>query len=221
MKPLPRPLAGVFFDLDGTLVDSARDMFDALAALCGEQGREPPAFDAVRETVSRGARAVLRCAFGDDALAIDAVLPHFLDLYVATGMRHTRAFRGVEALLDKLEAREVRWGVVSNKASHLVALVLATLGYDRRVSAVVGGDTLPQRKPDPAPVRHACELAGVMPAQCMFVGDDPRDVAAGREAGLYTVAAAWGYLDGADPREWRPDAIAADADQLSGWLDQA
>lgn len=221
MKPLPRPLAGVFFDLDGTLVDSARDMFDALAMLCEEQGRQPPAFDTVRETVSRGARAVLRCAFGGDELAIDAVLPRFLELYVGTGMRHTHAFPGVEALLDKLEAREVRWGVVSNKASHLVALVLAALGYDQRVNAVVGGDTLPQRKPDPAPVRHACELAGVMPGQCVFVGDDPRDIEAGREAGLYTVAAAWGYLDGADPREWRPDAIAADADQLAGWLDQA
>jgi phosphoglycolate phosphatase len=136
-------------------------------------------------------------------------------------MRHTHAFPGVEALLDKLEAREVRWGVVSNKASHLVALVLGALGYDQRVNAVVGGDTLPQRKPDPAPVRHACELAGVMPGQCVFVGDDPRDIEAGREAGLYTVAAAWGYLDGADPREWRPDAIAADAGQLAGWLDQA
>jgi phosphoglycolate phosphatase len=220
MKPLPRPLAGVFFDLDGTLVDSARDMFDALATLCEEQGRQPPAFDTVRETVSRGARAVLRCAFGDDELAIDAVLPRFLELYVGTGMRHTHAFPGIEALLDKLEAREVRWGVVSNKASHLVALVLAVLGYDQRVNAVVGGDTLPQRKPDPAPVRHACELAGVMPGQCVFVGDDPRDIEAGREAGLYTVAAAWGYLDGADPEAWRPDAIAADADQLAGWLDQ-
>ena len=221
MKPLPRPLAGVFFDLDGTLVDSARDMYDALAALCDEQNREPPAFDTVRETVSRGARAVLRCALGDDELAIDAVLPRFLELYVATGMRHTRAFPGVEALLAKIEAREVRWGVVSNKASHLVALVLIALGYEQRVSAVVGGDTLPQRKPDPAPVRRACELAGVMPGQCVFVGDDPRDIEAGREAGLYTIAAAWGYLDGADPRDWHPDAIAADADQLAGWLDRA
>ncbi|MGH8214256.1 MAG: HAD family hydrolase [Rhodanobacteraceae bacterium] len=220
MKPLPRPLAGVFFDLDGTLVDSARDMYDALAALCDEQGAELPAFDAVRETVSRGARAVLRCAFGADELAIDAVLPRFLELYVATGMRHTHAFPGVAELLDKLESRAIRWGIVSNKASHLVALALAALGYEGRVNAVVGGDTLPQRKPDPAPVRHACELAGVMPGQCVFVGDDPRDIEAGREAGLYTVAAAWGYLDGADPRDWHPDAIAADAGQLAGWLDR-
>ncbi|HJP98481.1 MAG TPA: phosphoglycolate phosphatase [Rhodanobacteraceae bacterium] len=221
MKPLPQPLAGVFFDLDGTLVDSARDMYNALTALCAERATTPPEFAVVRETVSRGARAVLACAFGSDAAAIDEVLPRFIDLYVATGMRHTHLFPGVAELLDKLEARAIRWGIVSNKAGHLVGLVLAALGCDKRVAAVVGGDTLAQRKPDPAPVRHACELAGVMPAQCLFVGDDPRDIQAGREAGLYTVAAAWGYLGGADPLEWQPDAVAVDADELSGWLDLA
>ncbi len=220
MKPLPRPLAGMFFDLDGTLVDSARDMYDALAALCRERGVAPPPFERVRETVSRGARAVLRCAFdaGDEA-GLDAVLPRFLELYSATGMRHTRAFEGVDALLEKLEARSVRWGVITNKAGALACQVLQYLGYDRRVAALVAGDTLPQRKPHPAPVRHACELAGVDPARSVFVGDDPRDVEAGRAAGLYTVAAAWGYLDGADPRAWHPDAVAVDAGQLAGWLD--
>lgn len=221
MKPIPQPLAGVFFDLDGTLVDSARDMHVALVAVCDEHGKTPPGFDTVRETVSRGARAVLRCAFGDDEAVIDAVLPRFLELYVATDMRNTHLFPGVAALLEKLETRGVRWGVVSNKAGDLVELVLRKLDYGKRVAAVVAGDTLPQRKPDPAPVRHACELAGVAPAQCLFVGDDPRDIQAGRAAGLYTVAAGWGYLDGADPRDWHPDAIAIDADQLAGWLDRA
>ncbi|MGH8125727.1 MAG: HAD family hydrolase [Rhodanobacteraceae bacterium] len=214
MKPLPRPLAGVFFDLDGTLVDSARDMHDALAALCDEHGIATPTFEAVRETVSRGARAVLRCAVGDEA-RVDRLLPRFLALYVATGMVHTRAFEGIDGLLEQLEAQGVRWGVVSNKAGALVALVLTKLGYDQRAAAVVGGDTLAQRKPDPAPVRHACALAGVEPEHCVFVGDDPRDVQAGRAAGLYTVAAAWGYLGGADPRDWQPDAVSADAHQLA------
>jgi phosphoglycolate phosphatase len=220
MKPLPQPLAGVFFDLDGTLVDSARDMHDALAALCDEHHKVAPAFGIVRETVSRGARAVLRCAFGGGEAAIDAVLPRFLELYVATGMRNTHLFPGMARLLEQLDARGVRWGVVSNKAGDLVALVLAALDLERRVAAVVGGDTLPQRKPDPAPVLHACALAGVEPAQSVFVGDDPRDIEAGCAAGLYTIAAGWGYLGGVDPRTWGPDAIAIDADQLAGWLER-
>jgi phosphoglycolate phosphatase len=221
MRALPQPLAGVFFDLDGTLVDSARDMHDALAALCLERGVATPSFETVRETVSRGARAVLRCAVGNDEAAVDAVLPRFLELYVATDMANTHAFAGIDALLDALEARGVRWGVVSNKATGLVALVLAKLGYDQRAASVVGGDTLPQRKPDPAPVRHACALAGVAVEQSEYVGDDPRDIAAGRAAGLFTVAAAWGYLDGADPRDWQPDAISATADELAALLDLA
>ncbi|TAN03972.1 MAG: HAD family hydrolase [Rhodanobacteraceae bacterium] len=221
MKPLPRPLAGVFFDLDGTLADSARDLHDALSALCHERDIPVPPFERVRETVSRGARAVLRCAFGDDEALVDAVLPRFLELYVETGMVNTHAFAGVDALLENLEARRVPWGVVSNKAAALVALVLEKLGYDSRAAAVVGGDSLPQRKPDPAPVRHACALAGVEPAGCVFVGDDPRDILAGHAAGLYTVAAGWGYLDGADPHDWRPDAVSADAAQLSAMLDGA
>lgn len=221
MTPLPQPLGGMFFDLDGTLVDSARDMHAALAALCREQNLSVPEFEHVRETVSRGARAVLRCAVGDDEVAIDALLPRFLELYVATGMDNTHAFPGVDDLLDALEARGIAWGVVSNKAAGLVALVMQKLGYAERAAAVVGGDTLPQRKPDPAPVLHACALAGVAPAACVYVGDDPRDILAGRAAGLCTVAAAWGYLDGADPVAWQPDAIAATADEIRGWLAQS
>jgi phosphoglycolate phosphatase len=221
MKAPPQPLAGVFFDLDGTLVDSARDMHDALSALCRERSLATPSFGVVRETVSRGARAVLRCAVGGDEAAVEAALPRFLELYVATGMANTHAFAGIDDLLAALETRGVRWGVVSNKAAGLVALVLAKLGYDRRAAAVVGGDTLAQRKPDPAPVRHACALAGVAAGQSVYLGDDPRDIVAGRAAGLYTVAAAWGYLDGADPRDWQPDAISATADELAALLDLA
>ncbi|HEX5954188.1 MAG TPA: HAD-IA family hydrolase [Rhodanobacteraceae bacterium] len=218
MKPVPQPLAGVFFDLDGTLVDSARDMHDALTALCRELVIDVPRYERVRETVSRGARAVLRCAVGDDEARIDAVLPRFLELYVATGMVNTHAFDGMDSVLQELEARGARWGVVSNKAGSLVALVMTKVGYDGRAAAVVGGDTLAKRKPDPDPVLHACALAGVEPAQCVYVGDDPRDIMAGRAAGLYTVAAGWGYLDGADPQAWEPDSVSADPRRLAALL---
>jgi len=218
MRSVPQPLAGVFFDLDGTLVDSARDMHDALTALCRELDIKVPRYEVVRETVSRGARAVLRCAVGDDEARIDAVTPRFLELYVATGMVNTHAFAGMDLVLRQLEARGVHWGVVSNKAGSLVALVMTKLGYDGRAAAVVGGDTLVKRKPDPDPVLHACALAGVEPTQCVYVGDDPRDIMAGRAAGLYTAAAGWGYLGGADPQAWRPDAVSTDPHQLAALL---
>lgn len=221
MNALPRPLAAMFFDLDGTLADSARDIHVALAALCRERGIAVPAFERVRNVVSRGARAILRTAFGDDESAVEAVLPRMLEIYAATGMRDTRVFPGIERLLEKLEARGIPWGVVSNKNADLVEQVLDKLGYMARAAAVVGGDTLPQRKPDPAPLVHACRLAGVDPAHCVYVGDDPRDIVAGRAAGMYTVAAAWGYLDGADPADWQPDAIAVDAAGIEAWLDRA
>lgn len=218
MRSVPKPLAGVFFDLDGTLVDSARDMHDALAMLCRELAIGVPRYEVVRETVSRGARAVLRCAVGDDEARIDAVMPRFLERYVATGMVNTHAFAGMDTVLERIEARGMRWGVVSNKAGSLVALAMAKLGYDARAAAVVGGDTLARRKPDPDPVLHACALAGVEAAQCVYVGDDPRDIMAGRAAGLYTVAAGWGYLDGADPQAWGPDAVGTDPHQLAALL---
>ncbi|MGH8146749.1 MAG: HAD family hydrolase [Rhodanobacteraceae bacterium] len=221
MKPLPGPLAAVFFDLDGTLADSARDIHDALTVLCHEQGIAVPEFEHVREIVSRGARAILRTAVGDDEAAVLALLPRLLELYAATGMVNTHPFPGVDELLEKLEASGVPWGVVSNKNANLVALVMEKLGYTTRTVAMVGGDTLPQRKPDPAPLLHACRLAGVDPTQCLYVGDDPRDIVAGRAAGMYTVAAAWGYLGGADPAGWQPDAIAASAAQITSWFEFA
>lgn len=221
MRPLPQPLAAVFFDLDGTLADSARDIHDALATLCDERRIAVPAFEHVREVVSRGARAILRTAVGHDETAVEAMLPRLLEIYAATGMVNTHAFPGVDALLETLESRGVPWGVVSNKNAGLVGLVLDKLGYATRVAAMVGGDTLPQRKPDPAPLLHACRLAGVAPAACVYVGDDPRDIVAGRASGMYTVAAAWGYLDGADPATWQPDAIATVADEIRNWLARA
>ncbi|HEX7324816.1 MAG TPA: HAD-IA family hydrolase [Rhodanobacteraceae bacterium] len=220
MIDLPRPLRGVLFDLDGTLADSARDLYAALRSLCAELDVPLPPFDPVRGKVSHGGRAVLRCALGDDAEAIERALPRFLRLYAATGMRETRAFAGVDALLAGLAARGLTWGVVSNKGGALVDATLAKLGHDG-AAAVVAGDTLPQRKPDPAPVLHACKLAAIEPAQALFVGDDVRDIEAGRAAGLFTVAAAWGYVDGADPRDWRPDAVCASPTELAAWLDGA
>ena len=215
MNALPDRVDGVLFDLDGTLLDSAPDLYAALARQCVEEGAAVPDYAVVREVVSRGSRAILRCAFGDRGeAAVEALVPRYLTLYEQAVAEDTHAFDGVEALLAALERRGIRWGVVTNKPGFLTDPLLARIGWAARASAVVSGDTLPVKKPDPAPVRLACETAGIDPARCLFVGDDRRDVLAGAAAGLYTVAVRWGYLDGGDPDTWQADAVIDHPGQL-------
>jgi phosphoglycolate phosphatase len=209
----------MFFDLDGTLVDSAPDLHDALVALCGEREVAAPDYATVRAVTSRGARAIVSTAFGDQGESVvDAVMPRFLELYSDTGTVRTHPFAGIEALLRKLEQRGIHWGVITNKAGFLAAPLMERLGYAARASALVAGDTLPVRKPHPDPVLLACTQARVDPARCVFVGDDPRDVQAGQSAGLYTIVAGWGYLDPADARGWGAEAYAEDAGQIAQWF---
>ncbi len=110
------------------------------------------------------------------------------------------------------------WGIVTNKPGYLTDDLVQQIGWSNRVCAVVSGDTLPVRKPDPAPVLLACERAGLDPARCLFVGDDRRDVQAGRDAGLFTVAVQWGYLDGGDPQAWGADVVVEHPRQLAELL---
>lgn len=208
MNPLPHDIQGVLFDLDGTLLDSAPDLYAALVAQCAEEGVPPPPYASVREVVSRGARAVLRRAFGERGEPVlESLVPRYLELYQDVMAQQTAAFDGVDDLLARIEVAGLRWGIVTNKAGFLTDELLGRIGWASRASAVVSGDTLAVKKPDPAPVLLACERAGISPVHCLFVGDDQRDIQAGAAAGLYTVAVSWGYLDGGDPHAWGADAV--------------
>jgi phosphoglycolate phosphatase len=205
MQPPPR---AVFFDLDGTLVDSAPDLVAAVQALCAELGAPPPDADAVRRVVSTGGRAMLRQGLpGADDAMIEQWLPRFLDLYSVNMLEHTRLYDGMPEVLELFEARGIAWGIVTNKPGWLARPLLDQMDLRTRCAALVTGDCLAVRKPDPAPVLHACELAGIDVATIAFVGDDLRDVQAGRAAGAHTIAAAWGYLDGGDPHAWGADQV--------------
>ncbi|MGN6520272.1 MAG: HAD-IA family hydrolase [Dokdonella sp.] len=207
----------LFFDLDGTLVDSAPDLVAAVEALCAELGAPPPDAQAVRRVVSAGGRAMLRQGLpGADDAMIDQWLPRFLDIYSVAMTVHTRLYDGVADVLDRLEARGITWGIVTNKPGWLARPMLEQMQFHRGAAALVTGDCLPVRKPDPAPVLFACEQAGIDPARAVMIGDDLRDVLAGRAAGARTVAAAWGYLDGGDPHAWGADLVV---DRPSGLLD--
>jgi len=202
------PLRAVLFDLDGTLVDSAPDLISAVQALCNELGAPPPDAEAVRRVVSAGGRAMLRQGLpGADEAMIDQWLPRFLDIYSVNMAEHTRLYGGMDEVLGGFEARGIAWGIVTNKPGWLARPLLDLLALDTRCSALVTGDCLPVRKPDPAPVLYACELARVDAASTAFVGDDLRDVQAGRAAGTLTIAAAWGYLNGGDPNAWGADRV--------------
>ena len=207
-RALPEGVQGVLFDLDGTLLDSAPDLYAALLKQCLEEGAAPPPYPPVREVVSRGARAVLRCAFAERGEpAVEALVPRFLELYQQLMAQQTRAFDGIDELLARIEAEGLRWGIVTNKAAFLTDELVSRIGWADRAGAVVCGDTLSVKKPDPAPVLLACERAGLNPAHCLFVGDDRRDIEAGAAAGLFTVAVSWGYLDGGDPHGWGADVV--------------
>lgn len=213
------PPRAVLFDLDGTLVDSAPDLVAAVQALCAELGAPPPDAAAVRKVVSAGGRAMLRNGLpGADDAMIDQWLPRFLDLYSVSMAVHTRLYDGMAEALALFEARGIVWGIVTNKPGWLTWPLLDLLDLRSRCAAVVTGDCLPVRKPDPAPVLRACRLAGVDASACVFVGDDLRDVQAGRAAGVCTIAAAWGYLDGGDPASWQADHVVAMPRQLPGIL---
>ena len=202
-------IAGVFFDLDGTLVDSAPDLIVAMGRLRAEQGESEVDVTAIGHVVSKGGRAMLRRGFPDaDEARIEQLLPRFLDLYADAIATHTRTYPGIDPLLATLEQRGIRWGVVTNKPGWLARALLAALDLDRRCAALVSGDCLPLRKPDPAPLLHACELAGVTAAHSVYVGDDARDIEAGKRAGMRTIAAGWGYLDGENADEWGADCVA-------------
>ncbi|RDI99976.1 phosphoglycolate phosphatase [Dyella solisilvae] len=222
MKAFPESIQGVLFDLDGTLLDSATDLYAALQTQCDEMQVAAPPYAMVREVVSRGSRAILRCAFPDhDDDGLMQLVPRYLEIYQAVMAQHTRPFDGVEALLATIESQGMAWGIVTNKPGFLTDDLVQRIGWAGRAAAVVSGDTLPVKKPDPAPVLLACERAGLDPAHCLFVGDDRRDVQAGEAAGMYTVAVRWGYLDGGDPHAWGADLVLEHPSDLTRRLQVA
>lgn len=185
----------VLFDLDGTLLDTAPDMVATLDLVMGEESRPPLAYEHARNHVSNGVLGLLRLAFGElEDGERNRLRQRFLQLYAERLALATRLFPGMDAVLDRLDASGVPWGVVTNKPAAFTEPLLDRLLLLQRCACVVSGDTLPQRKPDPAPLLHALRQIGVTPAAAIYVGDAARDIAAGRAAGMRTVAALYGYI---------------------------
>lgn len=216
------PLAGgqfsaVLFDLDGTLIDTAPDMVATLQAMQQDRGRSPVNYELGRSYVSNGALGLLRLGFPEASdQRIEALRPEFLSRYLDRISEASALFPGMDRLVDHLDRHGRQWGVVTNKPHHLTEPLLVALDLLDRAACCVSGDTLPQRKPDPAPLHHACRLAGVEAATAIYVGDSSRDIEAGRAAGMATIAAAYGYVTpDDDATAWGADAIAHDTEELA------
>ena len=214
------PLRAILFDLDGTLLDTAPDLVGALNGLRAEHGLAPLAFESVRPAVSHGAARVLRLGFPlADADEFAALQRRFLDIYRAALSAGTRLFPGMERVLDTLASRGLQSGVVTNKPAWLTDPLLEGLGLRGRLACVVSGDTLPERKPHPLPLLHAAKLAGVLPGECIYVGDAERDIQAAHAAGMPALIARYGYLHADD----RPDVWGAEGNlhrplDLLAWI---
>ena len=213
----------VLFDLDGTLVDTAPDMVAVLNQMQQAYGTDPLPYEEARANVSNGAIGLLRLAFPAAAESDFETLHHeYLERYQGSVCMESRIFPGIPELLDALDAWKCPWGVVTNKPQRLTEPLLTALGLSRRLSCAVSGDTLPQRKPHPAPLLYGCEQLGVLPHRTVYVGDALRDIEAGHAAGMSTIAAAYGYIPpGEDPATWNPDEIASDTKELGNMLSKA
>jgi len=205
---MSRDVAAVLFDLDGTLVDTAPDLVATVVWLRARHGLAPIDVGGLGELASRGALALIEAGFSDRTdLDRSGLRAQFLDYYAGHLWQHSRIYPGVEALLDGLQSRGLKLGVVTNKPGALANSVIRAAGWEGRFACLIGGDALAHSKPHPAPVLEACRRLGVAASDAWMVGDDRRDIEAGRRAGSGTMAAAWGYLAGENPSSWAADLV--------------
>ncbi len=212
----------ILFDLDGTLADTAPDLAAAMNRVRTDRGLVPTPYEILRPVASAGARGLIGASFGikpeDDDY--EALRVAFLENYEAAIAVKTRLFDGIESLLTGLVERRLSWGIVTNKAARFTDLLVPQIGL-HHAGCVISGDTTPHSKPHPAPLLEAAHRLGLTPEVCWYVGDDLRDIQAGRAAGMSTVAAAWGYCGHAEPTTWEADAVTTTPLELLNLICQA
>jgi N-acetyl-D-muramate 6-phosphate phosphatase len=217
---LPAPRA-ILFDLDGTLADTAPDLAAAVNLLRTRRGLEPTPYDRLRPVASAGARGLIGASFGlkpgDEGY--EELRTGFLQNYEDAIAERSSLFEGIKTLLDHLRASGLHWGIVTNKAARFTELLVPRIGL-QDAACVISGDTTPHSKPHPAPLLEAARRLGLSPHHCWYVGDDERDIQAGRAAGMATIAAAWGYCAHVEPASWNADALAGTPLDLIGFFPQ-
>ena len=199
----------VLFDLDGTFADTAPDLSAALNHVRKLHKLPPLAIETTRLQASHGSAGLLKLGFNvePDSAKFPALRDEFLKHYSANICVHTSLFAGMAELIDILEQRGLPWGIVTNKPHRFTMPLMQALNYAERAACLVSGDTCARAKPYPDPLLHAAKLIGVPPQHCLYLGDDKRDIEAGRAAGMKTLIALFGYIDPkADLKTWQADA---------------
>ncbi len=215
-------IRNVLFDLDGTLADTAPDLAFALNTLRAQEGLPPLPYEPIRLAVSNGSNALVRLGFdiGHGDPRFTELGERLLKLYQAHIAARTRLFPGMETVLADLEQHGLHWGVVTNKPAFLTGPLMHELGLSTRAACIVSGDSATHSKPHPAPLLMACEQVGIPPAESVYVGDAERDVEAGRQAGMRTLVALFGYIPpDVNPAAWLADAMLDSPGQLLDWLE--
>lgn len=219
-------MKAVLFDLDGTLIDTAADFIRIIQDMCRDKGCDIVAGEQIRTQVSEGARAMVKLVYPELEVEDPVFLGHrqrFLDLYGADIAVETDLFEGMYPLLEQLEQQQIPWGIVTNKPRWLSEALLKALNLTERCAVLVCPEDVSKTKPDPEPMYLAAAQLGLEPQQCIYVGDHPRDIDAGRNASMYTILAAYGYLPlqhKDDLTAWQADCIVNNVTELHQVLHQ-
>ena len=214
---LVSPYKGIFFDLDGTLADTAPDLVAAANQLLITRNLPPKQYEVLRPCASAGARGLIGGAFG---IGIDH--PDFIPLrdeffanYEKALLVNSVLFEGVDYLLEQLDSANLPWGIVTNKSERFTHPLTELMGLRQRAASTISGDTTPHSKPHPEPILHAARVANIDPSKSVYVGDDIRDIVAGKAAGMKTIAAAYGYCGCEEPPEaWGADYLVRHPKEL-------
>lgn len=213
----------VFFDLDGTLVDTAPDFLLAINKLRLEEGLETLPMEQLRQVVSNGSASMIEASFAvsPESKEFESLRQRLLDYYLEDIATHSELFPAMANLLHWLETEQIAWGIVTNKPWRYTEPLLQRLKLSERTASVVCPDHVANNKPDPEGLWLAAQQANAAPNQCIYVGDHLRDIQAGKNAGMRTITALYGYLDGTDqPAEWNADFMAESPAAILNWLQQ-
>ncbi len=211
----------VLFDLDGTLLDTAPDMVDAINQIRLDKNLKPKPYNELRNVVSHGGAALIKASFVIDESdsEFEQILNKFLNIYKANIANKTSLFPGMDLVLKKLDENHIPWGIVTNKPHWLTSDLVNKLSLDTRTDCIISGDTLNQRKPHPAPLLHACKILNVSPENTIYIGDAQRDIEAGNNASMHTLIALFGYIDEKEkPELWQADALIEKPEDILKWL---